>query len=91
MFFQQLHDFDACARINARLARVNVEVEHSANTLDSPIANRYVKRSLAFVVDRVLIDAVHRTQHLACAYVAVHTCQMQKRRTFFVKKTRFTS
>ena len=62
MLLQQLHDFDICVVFNDRLARVNVELEQSAHTIGRIIADRYVKRSLAFVVDYVLIDAVQRTQ-----------------------------
>ena len=83
MFVKQLHDFDFRRHLNARLARVNVELEQNAHTIGSIIANRFVQRSLAFVVDRVLIDAVQRTQQLAHAYFAVHTCVMQRRPTFF--------
>ena len=88
MFFQQLHDFDFRSRRDARLARVNVELEQSAHTIDCIIADRYVKRSLAFVVDRVLIDAVQRTQQLARACVAA--CVMQRRQTFFVKEKKIS-
>ena len=58
MFIKQLHDFDVR---DARLARVKVQLEQSAHTIDSIIADRYVKRSHACFVDRVLIDAVQRT------------------------------
>ena len=71
MFSQQLRDFDLRPRRDARHARVNVELEQSAHTIDSIITGRFVKRSLAVVVDRVLIDAVQRTQQLARARVAI--------------------
>ena len=89
MFIQQLHDFDVSVGRDARLARVNVELEQSAHSIDSIFADRFVKRSLAFVVDRVLIDAVQRTQHLARARAAINRCDMQRRPTFFVKKKDF--
>ena len=71
MFIQQLHDFGFRRRSDARLACINVELEQSAHTIDSIITGRFVKRSLAVVVDRVLIDAVQRTQQLARARVAI--------------------
>ena len=83
MFFQQLRDCDFSSRRDARLARVNVELEQRAHRIDCIIADRFVQRSLAFVVDRVLIDAVQRTQQLAHAFFIVHTCVMQRRPTFF--------
>ena len=89
MFSQQLRDFDLRPRRDARHARVNVELEQSAHTIDSNITGRFVKRSLAVVVDRVLIDAVQRTQQLARARVAIKRCEMQRRPTFFVLKNDF--
>ena len=86
MFFQQLHNFDFRVGRDARLARVNVELEKSAHTIDSIVANRYVKRSLAVVVDRVLINAVQRTQQLARACVAIMNCAMQRCQSIFVKE-----
>ena len=70
MFFQQLHNFDFRRRHDARLARVNVEIEQSAHTIDLWTIDGQVQRSLAIDVDRVLIDAVQRTKQLACARVA---------------------
>ena len=67
MFVQQLHDFDFRVGHDARLARVNVQLEQSAHTIGSIFTDRYVEHSLAVVVDRVLIDAVRCTQHLARA------------------------
>ena len=69
MFIQQLHNFDSRPRLDARLARVNVELEQSTHTIDNIIDDRYVKHSLAVDVDRVLIDAIQRTQQLARARV----------------------
>ena len=69
MFIQQLYDFDWRIDVDARLAHVDVELEQSTHTIDSIMANRSVKRSVAFVVDRVLIDAIQRTQQLARACV----------------------
>ena len=86
MFIQQLHDFDVGVGRNARLARLNVELEQSAHRIDSWTTDGQVQRSLAIVVDRVVIDAIQGTQQLARAHVAVHTCEMQWRPTFFVKK-----
>ena len=86
MFLQQLRNFNFRPRHDVRLARVNVELEQSVHTIDSITADRYVQRSLATVGDRVLIDAVHRKQQLARASVVVHTCNMQRRRTFFCEK-----
>ena len=86
MFVQQLHDFDFRVGRNARLARVNVELEQNAHRIGIIITDRYIKRSLAFVVDRVLIDAVRRTQQLARARVTMKNCELQRRRTIFVKK-----
>ena len=83
MFFQQLHNFDWRIDVDARLARVNVQLEQSAHTIGSIIANRQVQRSLAVVVDLVLVDAVKRTQHLARARTAIKRCDMQRRPTFF--------
>ena len=74
MFFQQLHEFDWRIDVDARLARVNVQLEQSAHTIGIIIVDRYVKRSIAMVVDRVLIDAVKRTQQLARACVAIKSC-----------------
>ena len=91
MFVQELHDFDFRVGHDARLARVNVQLEQSAHTIGSIFTDRYVEHSLAVVVDRVLIDAVRCTQHLAraCA-VKTRWCVMQRRSTFFfVWKTRF--
>ena len=68
MIIKQLHDF-LVVGIDARIARVNVELEQNAHTISSIIMDRYVKRSLAVVVDRILIDAVQRTQQLARACV----------------------
>ena len=84
MFVQELHDFDWRIDVNARLARVNVELEQNAHTIGSIFADCFVQRSLAFVVDRVLIDAIRRTQQLARARVAMKRCEMQRRPTFFV-------
>ena len=84
MFVQQLHDFDFRVGHDARLARVNVQLEQSAHTFDSVIKDRSVKRSLAFDVDRVLIDAVQRTQQLTRAREAMKSCEMQRRPTLFV-------
>ena len=89
MFIQQLHDVDACVRINARLARVNVELEQSAHSIDFWKTDGEVQRSLAFIVDRVLIDAVQRTQHLARTRAAIIKCEMLRRPTFFSEKNDF--
>ena len=86
MFVQELHDFDFRVGHDARLARINVELEQSTHTIGSIFTDRYVKHSLAVVVDRVLIDAVQRTQQLARARVAMKRCEMQRRPTFVVKK-----
>ena len=86
MIFQQLHDFDVCPRRDARLARVNVELEQSAHTIDATEVDRFVKRRLAIDVDCVLIDAVQRTQHLTRARVAIKSCDMQRRRTVFCEE-----
>ena len=86
MFFQQLHDFDFRPPRDARLARVNVELEQSAHTFDFWTIDGQVQRSHAIDVNRVLIDAVQRTHQLARARVAIITCPMQRRRTFFMKK-----
>ena len=83
MFIQQLHNFDFRPRSDARLARVNVELEQSAHTIDSIKEDRYVKRSPPVVVDRVLIDAIQRTQQVARARLAAIRCEMQRRGTFF--------
>ena len=85
MFIQQLRDFDNRV-IDARLARVNVELEQSAHTIDLRATDGKVQRSLAVVVDRVLIDTVQRTQQLTRANIAGKTCIMQRRPTFVVKK-----
>ena len=61
MFIQQLQDFDVGVGFDVHLARVNVELEQSTHTIDSIIVDRSVQSSLAFVVERVLIDAVQRT------------------------------
>ena len=79
MFIQQLHDFDVGVGRNARLACINVELEKSAKRIDLWTIDGQVQRSLAFAVNRVLIDAVQRTQQLARAYVAI--CEMQRRPT----------
>ena len=70
MFFKQLYNFNVCVSFDRGLARVNVQLEQSAytfnfRTLQSPVAS-----SVAVVVDRVLIDAVQRTQQLARARAA---------------------
>ena len=86
MFIQQLHDFFAVGiDIDDHLARVNVQLEQRTHTIGNIFADRFVQRSLAVVVDRVLIDAVQRKQQLARTCVAVHTCQMQRRRTVLQK------
>ena len=90
MFFQQLHDFDFRIDIDARRARVNVQLEQSAHWIDLWLTDGQVQRSLAIVGDRVLIDAVHRKQQLARARVASIRCEMQRRRTFFVKKKKIS-
>ena len=82
MFIQQLHNFDFRPRSDARLARVNVELEQSAHTIDLWTIDDQVQRSLAFVVDRVLINAIQRTQQLARARVAFRRCDMQRYPTF---------
>ena len=92
MFFQQLHNFDFRVGRDARLARVNVQLEQRTNSIYVVPANGDVQRSLASVVDRVLLDAVQRTQHLTRARVAIKSCDMQRRRTVFCeKKKRFRS
>ena len=91
MFIQQLHDFDFRVDRDARLASINVELEQRAHTIDSTIADRFVQRSLAIVVDRVLINAIRRTQQMARACVAIKRCDMQRRSTFFCEKKRFQS
>ena len=82
MFLQQLHDFDACARSDARLASVNVQLEQRTHTIGSIIVDHYVQRSLAVDISRALVDAVQRTQQLTRARVAIKRCGMQKRPTF---------
>ena len=72
MFVQHLHDVIICVVVNDHLARVNVELEQSAHRIDRIVADRYVKRSLASVVDRILIDADQRTQQLARACTTIH-------------------
>ena len=91
MFVQQLHDFDVRRRRDARLARINGELEQRTHTIGIIFADRYIKRSLAFVVDRVLIDVIQRTQQLARAHMVNKTCEMQRRPTFFCEKKRFWS
>ena len=93
MFFQQLHDFDFRVGSDARLARVNVQVEQRAHKIDVTEVDRFVKRRLAFAVDRVLIDAVQCTQQRARACAAIKRCDMHRRPTFFLggKKRRFWS
>ena len=87
MFIQQLHDVNLRVGFDVdRLASVNVELEQSAHTIDLMKADCYVKRSFAFVVDRILIDAVKSTQHQARARVASPRCDMQRRLTFFCEK-----
>ena len=89
MFFQQLRDFDERLRRDARLARVNVELEQSAHTIDLWTTDGQVQRSLAVIVDRILIDAVQCTQQLTCACVVRKWwCEMQRRPTIFVKKNK---
>ena len=85
MFIKQLRDF-LVVGINVSLARVNVELEQSAHTIDSIKEDRYVKRSPPVVVDRVLIDAIQRTQHLARACVTFNRRVMQRRPTLFCEK-----
>ena len=86
MFLKQLHDFDFRPHRDARLARVNVELEQRAHRIGNIIADRYVKRSPPVVVDRVLIDAIQRTQQMARARLAIKRCEMQRRPTFFCEK-----
>ena len=81
MFFHQLRDFDVRRHRDARLARINGELEQRTHTIGSIFADRFVQRSLAVIVDRVLIDAVQRTQHLARACVTSIRCEMQWRQT----------
>ena len=83
MFIKQLRDF-LVVGINVSLARVNVELEQSAHTIGIIFEDRYVKRSHAIVVDRVLIDAVQRTEQLARARVAMKRCIMQRSPTFLL-------
>ena len=89
MFFKQLYNFNVCVSFDRGLARVNVQLEQSAytfnfRTLQSPVAS-----SLAVVVDRVLIDAVQRTQQLARARAVVKSCAVQRRPTYGEKKRFF--
>ena len=91
MFIKQLHDFDFRPRHDTRLARVNVELEQSARTIDVWKTDCKVHRSVAVVVDCVLIDAVQRTQQLARAFFAVYKCHMQRSPTFVLKKKWFRS
>ena len=88
MFIQQLHDFDWRIHVDARLACINVELEQSAHTIDSWTIDGLVQRSLAFVVDRVLIDAVQRTQQLARARAAIKTREMQRRPTLCCERNK---
>ena len=90
MFFQQLHNFGFRVGRDARLAHVNVELEQSAHTIDGIFADCFVQRSLAVKVDRVLIDAVQRTQQLARARLVIQRCEMQRRPTFFVKEKKIS-
>ena len=87
MFIQQLRDFNVPFRRDDRLARVNVELEQSAHIIDLRTTDGQVKRSVAVVVDRVLIDAVQRTKHLARACVTFNRRAMQCKsvQLFFLK------
>ena len=82
MCSQQLYDFDFLVSRDARLARVKVELEQSAHTIDLWTIDGQVQRSLAIDVDRVLIDTVQRTQQLARAREAIKRCDMQRYPTF---------
>ena len=74
-------------RSSSRASLASTLNSSRARTIDSIMANRWVKRSLAVVVDRVLIDAVQRTEQLASAYViSLITCELQRRPTFFCEK-----
>ena len=87
MFIQQLRELDFRVGRYARLARVNVELEQSAHTIDLWTIDGQIQRSLAIVGDRVLIDAVQRTQQLARARVVIQRCDMQWRPTFFCERS----
>ena len=84
MFIQQLHEFNFRAGRYARLARVDVELEQSANTIDLWTIDGEVQRRDVVVVDRVLINAIQRTQQLARARLANKRCAMQRRPTVFL-------
>ena len=90
MFIQKLRDFDACARRDDRFARVNVELEQSAHTVDLWTTDGKVQRRLAVVVDRVLIDAVQRTHQKARACVSFFRRAMQRCSTFLLWKKDFS-
>ena len=82
MIIKQLRDFDVRPRRDARRARVNVELEQSAHGIDFWTIDGQVQRSLAIEVDRVLIDAVQRANHLARACAIQIWCFMQRRPAF---------
>ena len=91
MFVQQSHDFDSRVGINTCIARVNVELEQRTNIIDSWFADCCVDRSLAAVVDRVLVDAVERTHQLARVCTVRVWCEMQRCITIMAQKQKIWS
>ena len=86
MFFQQLHDCDVRPRRDARFASVNVQLEQSAHRIDFRSEHGAIQRRDVVVVDRVLIDAVQRTQQLARACAVACNCAMQRSQTIFFEQ-----
>ena len=62
MFIKQVH-----VGRHTRLARLDIKLEQSAAAVGFRTTDRDVERRLVFVVDRVRIYAVGRTQELARA------------------------